>query len=440
MVAGVPMINIVGIVDLLTINSVPELYNACLAVKKNHYTPDDRIIVRHNIHKQTLELVKEILEFIDIPEWFVDYEFIDTSVGLNFSLKKSHCILPWISLEIDNDGVVRPCCMFRSEHLRDNRPVINIAESNIKELYSSEYMRNIRSRVLTEEFITDCSGCWSNEKVGIPSARQNFKYKFKEIYYQIDYSKEDLDNLKFFDLKLGNNCNLGCNICNAMSSSTIAKNQLSAKVITINEYKQIQESAEWAESEEFWSQFDDILHNIRYLDLFGGEPLMSKPHFNFLKKLINANVAQNIKIDYNTNGTVYSEKFFEYWGQFKEVKLSFSIDDIGERFEAQRCGANWEKVLSNISRYNLKKSNKFITEVFPTINTQNVYWLPELIEWINLQGFNHVSFNILIHPDQYNIKLLPQEEKLNVINKLRQYSNYHDIIDSVIKILELSKD
>ena len=166
---------------------------------------------------------------------------------------------------------------------------------------------------------------------------------------------------------------------------------------------------------------------------------MSKLHFDFLKKLIDLDVAKNIKIDYNSNGTIYSEKFFDLWDHFKEIKISFSIDDIADRFEAQRVGAKWDQVGENIKKYNSKRSEKFITEIYPTINIQNVYWLPELLEWISTQSFDHVSFNILRNPIEYNVTSLDNQNKLKIVKKFKQYPQY-DICNIIIKLLDIAKE
>jgi hypothetical protein len=162
-------------------------------------------------------------------------------------------------------------------------------------------------------------------------------------------------------------------------------------------------------------------------------------HFNFLRKLVDLDVAKNIKIDYNTNGTVYSEKFFDIWQHFKEVKLSFSIDDIEDRFEQQRYGASWTSVSENIKKYNAHKSNNFITEIFPTINTQNVFYIPELLEWATKQEFDHIYFNVLESPIKYNITSLDSEEKYKIIKKLKE-NNTYNICFSIITLLENSMD
>jgi radical SAM protein with 4Fe4S-binding SPASM domain len=424
--------NILATLDLTKYNSVPELYNELLPLKKDVYEECDRIVFLYGTSTKVLNLVKELLDFIDIPEFFVQYEQTNSTGGLDFEFSASHCIYPWANLVIDNLGDIGPCCLYKGK-------ISNINNSELKEIYHSDRLQELRKQFLAGEYPSACSACWKSESVGIPSMRQGAKHKFREIYYKIDYEKEDFDNLQIFDLKIGNSCNLACKICSPAASSKIAEAAHKSGMISTIEFDQLKKSVKWADSTHFWEQMLTTVNNLKYLDLYGGEPLMSKIHFNFLRKLIDLDVAKNIKIDYNTNGTVYSEKFFDIWQHFKEVKLSFSIDDIEDRFEQQRFGASWTSVCENIKKYNTHKSNNFITEIFPTINTQNVFYIPELLEWATKQNFDHIYFNMLTHPIEYNITSLRPNEKHKVIEKLKQ-NNTHNVCSSIIALLENSID
>jgi len=423
--------SILATVDLTKYKSLNDLYECLLSLKKDVFASDERIIIVYNSEKQ-YKLVKELLDAIDIPEFFVIFETTNTKSGMDFSFSDSFCIYPWINLRISTIGDISPCCMFSEQ-------IDNLNQTTIKDVYQNQSMRNLRQSFLSGEYPSQCSSCWKEEAVGKPSMRQRAKYKFKEIYYRLDYQKEDINNLQLFDLNLGNACNLGCKICNSASSSTIAEQELAAGNISTVEFQSLKKSVKWADSKEFWDQLLEVVQNIKYLDLYGGEPLMSKMHFKFLQRLIELDVAKNIKIDYNSNGTIYSERFFDLWQHFKEIKISFSIDDIGDRFEQQRVGAKWNSVCENIVKYNARRSEKFITEVYPTINIQNVYWLPELLDWIATQDFNHTAFNILHKPDSYNILSLTPQDKLAVIEKLKNYPR-HEICNSVILMLDVAKN
>lgn len=406
------------------------MYEDLLVLKKDVFADGERIVIIYNSTSQK-KLVNELLTAIDIPEFFVIFEQTNRAGGIDFNFSDSFCIYPWINLRIFTTGELSPCCMI-------NTNISNLSQTSIKDAYQSDIMKQLRQSFLSGEYPSACSSCWNEEAVGKPSMRQRAKHKFKEIYYRLDYQKEDINNLQLFDLNLGNACNLGCKICSRNSSSTIAEqDHINGEISTV-EFQSLKHSVKWAESKEFWDQLLEVVQNIKYLDLYGGEPLMSKMHFDFLKKLIDLDVAKNIKIDYNTNGTIYSEKFFDLWNQFKEIKLSFSIDDIGDRFEAQRVGAKWDQVCENIKKYNSRRSEKFVTEVFPTINIQNVYWLPELLEWIETQEFDHRAFNVLHQPQSYNILSLKPQAKLAVIEKLKHYPQ-HEICNSIIQLLNIAK-
>ena len=415
-------------VDVTSYKSLKDLYECLLAVKKDVFADNERIVIVYNSANQK-KLIDELLLVIDIPDFFVIFEPSDNVDGIDFSFSDSFCIYPWINLRVSTTGDLSPCCM-------NNAIISNLSKTTIQEAYQSNIMRELRQAFLAGDYPGGCSKCWKEEAVGKSSMRQRAKHKFKEIYYRLDYQTEDINNLQLFDLNLGNSCNLSCKICNKDSSSTIAEQDHAKGIISTAEFESLKQSVKWAESEEFWDQMLEAVQNIKYLDLYGGEPLMSKLHFKFIERLIELDVAKNIKIDYNSNGTIYSKQFFDLWQHFKEIKISFSIDDIGNRFEAQRVGAKWNVVCENIKKFNSKKSEKFITEVFPTINIQNVFYLPELLAWINTQEFDHVAFNILHTPMDYNILSLSDRDKLATIDKLK--SDPNDICKSVVIALENS--
>lgn len=423
---------ILDTVDITKHNLLNELYEHLLSLKKDEFADNERIVLVYRTENQK-KLLDELITVIDIPEFFLVYEQTENQGGLDWCFPDNFCIYPWINLRVFTTGDTKPCCVFRN-YISDG----NINNKTLKELYQGDFMSNLRQSFLKNEKPKPCIHCWELESAGHTSLRLDGKHKLKESYYRLNYLKDDFNNLKQLDLNLGNHCNLACNICDRDSSSTIAQNDLDQGIISIVEFNNLKHQVRWAETDEFWNQLLEIAPNIKYLDLYGGEPLMSKTHFKFLQKLIDNNFASDIKIDYNSNGTMYSERFFDYWKHFKEVKISFSIDDIENRFEEQRVGANWLQVCDNIKKFNEHQSDKFLTEIYPTINTQNVFWIPELIDWINQQGVNFVSWNILDYPDRYNIRLLSKQEKIKIVDKLKNFIEYN-ICNVVINLLDVTK-
>lgn len=438
--------NLVDFIDLNEFVHPGDLYDRILLCKKDNFLNDERIVFVYSNNK--INYLLEVINRIDIPEFFIillvpnnvtfsynvgditvlylkEFELTNNKV---FDIPANHCIYPWINVQVDNLGFVAPCCEFNSTKN------YSLKELSLKENYLNASYNQIRSAFRNNTQMPECNACWVKEAAGSPSMRSLAKHKLGDIYYKIDFTKDDVNDLQMLDLKLGNNCNLSCRICNENASSSIAKFKLNHNELSLQKFNEIKDLSLWAESADFNDQILELAPNLRYLNIYGGEPFMNKMHFNFLSKLIDLKVASKISIDYNSNGTFYSEKFFDYWRNFKKVKVSFSIDDIGERFEVQRDGGDWNQVVKNIQEYNSQTSENFITDIFPTVNIQNVYYLPELIDWANTQNFSEsLTFNILRLPAELSIHNLPKAVKEVVANKLSKYPVLNPVLNYMFR-------
>ena len=164
---------------------------------------------------------------------------------------------------------------------------------------------------------------------------------------------------------------------------------------------------------------------------------MHDPLTGALRKEQTKKEVENVLNKFVRFATPFSIMFIDL-DHFKEVKLSFSIDNIGERFELERNGVAWDIVAENIKKFNSRRSEKFITDVFPSINIQNVLYVPELLEWIDSQQFSsRVSLNIVYDPSYLSILSMTREARELVLDKLNSYAD-NDIIKSIINLIENS--
>ena len=149
-------------------------------------------------------------------------------------------------------------------------------------------------------------------------------------------------------------------------------------------------------------------------------------------------LAKNIEIHYNTNGTVFPEQH-ELWQHFKHVEVAFSIDNTNDRFEYERYGAKWSEVQENLNRMYALKSRKFSVQLCLTVNVQNVYYLPEICAWIDTQQFDHVFYNMLHDPWHMCISRMTKEAQALVISRLHEHTfNYKQRAEMlrIIKFIE----
>jgi len=363
-------------------------------------------------------------------------------------IEDTYCYYAMQSISVNHSGYFRPCCFthLRTESKIDTKNLSAVfrekTESNIETLLNDKKLKKLRKDLLKGKKADPCKACWKLEEAGIKSFRQINN----EIYDdQID---KNLDNLKnngflkkeavtYLDITLGNTCNLKCRSC-----SPWASNQWIDESKTVphtdwdhNTYKHAKEihSDPWyikAFDKDF---FDPVLPNIKSINFVGGEPLVAKEHYAWLEHIIDQGWAKNIRLFYNTNGTVLPKSLLDIWNQFAGINLSLSLDAVGELAHYVRYPSNWKVIERNIEK--IKKYSKtnenFTVHTHVTLSVLNIHAIDEMLDWCLRQykdwhyhnkdysrhyGYQNVlpHFNIVEHPDNMNIRHLPDEIKEQV--------------------------
>ena len=352
-------------------------------------------------------------------------------------------MLPWISIETSPIGTARPCCLAIDEITQADGTKYSLKENTLEEIYHSDYMQNLRQEFLAGSKPSTCQRCWQEEAAGRTSKRINSRIRLKEYYDSVDWNNLNPDQLWFIDLKLGNICNLKCRICGSWSSSKWAKEEIDyvpgIDRKTHLAYKFLQDGAWPRESEVFWDNLRTLLPNIKYLEFTGGEPFLIEQHFELLRYAVETGDSKHIEIHYNTNGTVFPDAE-NLWNNFKRVEIAFSIDNTKDRFEYERYGADWNEVQDNILKFNSMRNSRITTQLCTTINIQNVYYLPEICDWISTQTFDHIYFNMLHDPWHMCISRMTAPAQQLVIDRLtsHEFSTKHRA--EVLRIVQFIKN
>ena len=353
-------------------------------------------------------------------------------------------MLPWISIETSPIGTARPCCLAIHEITKPDGTKYTLKENTLEEIYHSDYMQNLRTDFLAGDKPATCQRCWDEEAAGRTSKRINSRIRLKEYYNSVDFQNINPNQLWFIDLKLGNICNLKCRICGSWSSSKWAKEEIDYIPELVDRkthlaYTYLKDGAWPRESQIFWDNLRTLLPKIKYFEFTGGEPFLIEQHFELLRYAAKKDYAKNIEIHYNTNGTVFPEAV-ELWNHFRHVEIALSIDNIEDRFEYERYGADWNLVQANISKFTAMRSNKISIQLCTTMNIQNVYYLPELCDWINMQSFDHVYFNMLHDPWHMCIsRMTPQAQEL-VIDRLARHRFHPKYRAEIFRIVQFIRN
>lgn len=364
-------------------------------------------------------------------------------------LPNTICMLPWVSIETSPMGTSRPCCLAQEEIKDDSGQVYSLRNTTLQTVYNSTYMQSLRQQFRNGEKPATCSRCWEEEAAGRDSKRIHSKVRLKELYKQVDWDNDTPDQLWFIDLKLGNICNLKCRICGSWSSSKWATEEMAYLPPTVDKKTHIAytwlKQGKWPEeSPDFWENLKALLPNIKYFEFTGGEPWLIKEHTDLLQYACQTGDAKHIDIHYNTNATQWDPKLVDLWPEFGRVDVAFSIDNVGDRFEYERYGANWiranEIVDMTVSKTNSRAHGHITTQLCFTINIQNVYYLDELLDWADTKGFGSIYFNMLHSPDHMSIQYMTPAAQELVLNKLKttfwKTQKYQQEIDNVIKFIQ----
>jgi len=378
---------------------------------------------------------------------------------------KTFCPLPWIHLATRPNGDVRVCCTANASGAgkTDNKEVglvkqdginMNLRDHTIEEVWNSEQMRNTRLQMLNDEIPSSCRKCFEEEAKGIKSKRNwetevwNERIDVQEI---VDQTQEDGTlpvNIPYFDLRLGNLCNLKCIMCSPHDSSKWVKDwKLQYPKYELIDLKQDQGwdpsfDYVWYKKSSFLDSVKNQAHHIKELYFAGGEPLLIPEHYAILQFMIDEGYAKDCILRYNSNATDISQRLLDMWEYFKEVKFNFSIDSVGEKNDYIRHPSKWDSIVSNMHLLD-NTSDHITVNLACAVQLLNVHSLAELAQWKLDQNFKKINrapygggiigLHLVYLPSYLNVRVLPQDLKdqaADTISKFANSINTHEFINS----------
>ena len=368
------------------------------------------------------------------------------------------CPLPWIHLATRPNGDVRVCCTANAsgagaEDVKDaglvkhNNQVMNLKHHTIEEVWNSDQMKLTRLQMLNNQQPTSCTKCYQEEHAGITSKRQ-----WETVVWA---DRIDLDSIvantgidgslpvviPYFDLRLGNICQLKCVMCSPHDSSAWIKEWKvqypKYKTVELKKDQQwdIEFDYTWYQKGIFLQSMKAQAHNIKELYFAGGEPLLIPEHYKILEFMVEAGVAKDCVLRYNSNGLELPDKLFELWNHFKQVKFNFSVDAVGEQNDYIRYPSKWDTIVQNLHRLDATPDN-IIVNIACAVQILNVSRLIELVKWKQSQQFKKINkengagligTHLVYFPSYMNVRVLPLAVKETIAKDILAFV---DSIDS----------
>jgi len=367
------------------------------------------------------------------------------------------CALPWIHLATRPNGDVRLCCTANASGAGDvdekviglvkkNGVSLNLRNNSLEEIWNSDQMKQTRLTMLRGEVPDSCKKCFVEEANGIVSKRQWETEVWKErldlpsIIKTTDTDGSLPVNIPYFDLRLGNMCQLKCVMCSPHDSSAWIKDWK----IQYPTYKNIELQTDqrwdssydytWYQKGSFLDTMKDQASNIKELYFAGGEPLLIPEHYKILKFMVDSGNATNCILRYNSNGLELPSNLFDLWRHFKSVKFNFSIDNLFEKNEYIRYPSKWDDVLHNL--HILDNTDDNITvNIACAVQLLNVLDLVEFVEWKHQQKFKKINvsngagmigLHLVYFPSYLNVRCLPKTIKDLAANRIIKFLELHN--------------
>lgn len=302
---------------------------------------------------------------------------LDQSRGENF------CIAPWVNLHIQTHGAIKPCCGGGKDNGDGN---FGYAQDGDWDYIngSSQRLSEFKHSLLNNEKVSYCDGCQE-------------KSWYSEFLHQGLSVKNVNDFLfKSVDLRWGTTCQLSCLYCGPYSSSTWKRLESKRKVIPIEKSRSYD-----GMFDQLFAFLDNNHEHIIRVGLLGGEPLLLKENHRLLDMLPDS---AHIEIFTNLNMDLESNPLYQKLIRRDDVNWYISMENIQDRFEFVRRGANWEMQFNNIKK--LQAETKDIPGqhislqsqfcVYSALNLQELYDcfapLGIYINWAVLEGPEVLNF------------------------------------------------
>ena len=243
---------------------------------------------------------------------------------------------------------------------------------SIEDWFNSEPVQDFRRRILKDNKLSECSRCYTDERLGGNSRRFNSNQKSVIFRQAFDDSFDQSPGRRHFDesghtlthpvdihIDLGNFCNLACKMCNAQASSRIAAQEVKWGIESSRPFV----GTNWTKNQAVWDSFKQQLLSIpklKNIHLMGGETLLTDRFRDLVDTLIE-HKRFDVCFSFVTNGTVFDSDLINKLSKFTRVGIEVSIETLTAHNSYVRQGTDTAQVLNNIDRYLETCNNSSIT-------------------------------------------------------------------------------
>lgn len=358
------------------------------------------------------------------------------------------CYMPWTMVYSEVDGNWQTCCHALTSELK-------VADNTPEQWMKSDLQNALRDEMLDpdsdRELINKvCRRCVKEENLYGESRRlrklrsiattepyRTDIFKAAEKYRETGEFEFDERILETQVKVFGMECNLDCHMCHPRHSTIRQKTQLTDGMISEDIYGKIEtvkkrtKLAADLDEIDIMDELKDLAPYTYNVKIIGGEPLVMKKQFEYLKMLIDTGYSKNINIKYQTNMTILGNekhKVIDFIPHFRRFVFTASIDSMGDAIEYCRRRTKWDSVLENIKI--VKKFPNVTVDCNCTMGFLSILRFYEFLEWKENTDLlaKHASVYALERPRHLQVRNLPEKIKNNLIPKYEKYPHIQKML------------
>ena len=294
---------------------------------------------------------------------------------------------------------------------------------SVGEWYNSVPMTSMREQIKSQVPLTQCRGCYNEERAGYESKRikENFKSViFTELAFERSFQQSPMRTVFEsnqshrmpidWHVDLGNECNLACKMCKPEASSRISK------YYTKWQIRDSSANRNWTLDPVAWQNFlTSLLETPRLnrIHFMGGEPLLSRRFVEALDFLLDNN-KESVSISFVTNGTILNQSLIDRLKRFRSCDIEISLESIESNNDYIRQGSQVATIKNNIETLTQQQTDRFhvVLRSVPQLLNINNYDQYIGYAWqhqLPIQGIP------LINPEYLQISVLPFELRQSLV-------------------------
>ena len=349
------------------------------------------------------------------------------------------CVMPHMGLAIQNKGDMCVCHCNSESYMLDGK-VQTIDKITVDEIWQSPTRKMLIEQLDSGQKHHSCQVCWDAESAGKLSVRQELSALFSDL-------EPDPDQPKILILKPGNTCNAACRICGPDTSTSWYRDAFELEKrkspdIKFNNYIKDFEAIKNSfnpDSPNMWPVLDRWYEKLKFLDIYGGEPMMIPGLWTSLQQAIAHGFAKDIDLRISTNGSHWNEEYMHILSQFKSADVGISIDShIKAEFEYMRHKLDYDMTMQNSKKIidYIQQHDNMTVRVCCTVSVLNIWNLIDINESLSsVLDINVGIPNFVYFPDHHDIRHLPKDVKRKIIDKLKNNASYDPVINYMNQVV-----